>query len=339
MRKIIMCVLGSLVAFSPAKAAESSYVLDVGGIATALVKGQRVVGEIERTNPPPAFVPTNDFQRQIVTLTPEYARELLARLTGEELRVVASRSEAEINDILATAGSRIRIKFGPNDKFAVVSILNVGVQFKVPADVASKDEKTGVVSYFDINGKPAMRFTSGTHAIAMKQMEGTPHPVIVLTAQNGDLVILHRTDDRHAQLSAKEHFAKKLVKCAQSCPATDDFLGAIVPMTLVDTEVQEVGRLKGLEFAETNWYVSQAKQQVRFYLDPKGATVKTETVVVKGQRSMQKSTYYELSGGFYAVMYRPGMTVPYFSGWISPNDFKVPPTYTLPTGWKVTSKR
>lgn len=340
MRKILTSIVTAALTFSlatSASSAEKSYMLDVGGVATALTKGQEIIGKLEGMNPPPPFVPLNDFQRELVTLTAEYARELVAHLTGEELTVVASASETEINKILEKAGSRIRIKFGPDDKFAVVSVLNVGIKFTKPADIATKDEKTGKLTYFDIGGKPAMRFTNGNHAIAMKRMKDVNEPVIVLTAKNGDVLVLHRTDDRHVGPANKESFAQKLLACARDCQDATGYLGAIVPMTLVDTDA-DLGPLAGLAFAGTDWYVSQAKQQVRFYLDPNGATVKTETVIVFATRSVSaKPTYYRLDGSYFAVMYRPGMSVPYFSGWVSPEDFKVPPTYTLPADWTVAS--
>lgn len=318
-------------------AAEKSYMTDVGGISAALMKGQKIIGELEHMNPPPAFVTQNTSQRELVRVSAEYARELVAHLTGAEFTVVASANEGEINDLLKKAGSRIRIEFGPDDKFAVVSILNVGIKFEKPADIAKKDEKTGKVTYFDIAGKPAMRFTNGVHAIKMKQMDGDREPVIALTAKNGDLLVLHRTDDRHVGVANKEEHAMRLLACAMECKDSVGYLGAVVPMTLVDTDV-DISWLQKLAFAGTDWYVSQAKQQVRFYLDPNGATVKTETVIVFATRSVHSEpTYYRLNGGYYAVMYRPGMKVPYFSGWVSTADFNVPPTYTLPEGWHVTA--
>lgn len=332
----LVAFLGSESAFADSK----SYMLDVGGVATALIKGQEVIGKLENMDPGPALVPKNAFQKQLVTLSADYARELVAHLTGEELTVVASADEKEINDLLEKAGSRIRITFGPDDKFAVVSILSVGIKFVKPGDIATKDEKTQKVTYFDIGGKPAMRFTNGSHAIAMREMKGSREPVIVLESQNGDMLVLHRTDDRHdSGPAAKEGFAQNLLACAQDCPDMKGYLGAIVPLTLVDTDVN-LDDLKDLAFEGTDWYVSQAKQQVRFYLDPNGATVKTETVLVFGQRSVStKPTYYRLDGGYFAVMYRPGMTMPYFSGWVSPEDFNVPPTYTLPEGWVAASAK
>lgn len=328
MHKLIVTILAFLMA-TPAYAGDTtkSYAFDLGGIATALVKSQQVIGGQRGL---PALEPANDFQRAIVPLVPDYAGELTKFLTAIELKVFASFNPAEINGALKDAGSRLRVDFNPPDEFAVVSILNVAPQFVVPGEIGTKDEKTGQMTYFSVGSKhAAFRMKTSTHKITFRKVEGEPEPLIVLDTQNGDQALLLRSDQRPNVFTDKEAMAAKMFAARTAGKLVNHFTGAYLPMTSLEQEVN-ISDLEKLQYKGTRWEVSKALQQVRFLMDPNGVTVKTETVVVNTSRYLSVGpNYYSLDGSFYVVVLRPGMTKGYHSSFVGTDDFKVPESYKV----------
>lgn len=308
----------------PALAQEESYVLDVGGIAMALNESQRTIGR----DTLPALKPVNKFQQNLIPYVEQYNAEMRQHMKSEELNVFASFDPEKINAALKKAGSRLRVDFTPPREFGVVSILNVSPQFAVPGELGVKDSKTGNMTYFSIDGRPAFRMTVGEHQIDFKRLPGSSEPLIVLNAKNGDQILLWKSDRGAGDLHIKEGFAAAMLHAARNGDSVSGrYLGAVIPMVDLDQEV-DISQLKGLEYAGTDWYVSEAKQQIRFLMDPNGVTVKSETVIVNTGRSLSIGpSYYDLTGSFYAVVVRPGMSVPYFSGFIGTEDRKIPASY------------
>ena len=159
------------------------------------------------------------------------------------------------------------------------------------------------------------------HDIRVLRTEQGP-PIIVLTATNGDTLYLQRSDATTDRLELKEAFATALVLRAASAQDASNYTGAIMPFVSIDREVS-IDWLTQLKYAGTRYYVSQAKQQVRFKLTEKVAKVETETVVVNETRSSRPSgpVPYVLDDRFFAALVRKGETLPYFSAWIGQEDW------------------
>lgn len=299
--------------------AQEPYVLDFGGMVKAMA-------EIANFSKEPFYkwraVPGNTWQQDLLAIAPLVKQELLKI---PEMKGYASRHHKVLNDLLAKDGSKIQMPpWDPKTGYGAVALLHLAVKWPVPGIYAEKS-KSGQVTPVTVLERPAFKMNVGEHKIRIvSERDGAP--IAIITAENGDMLLLQRSDMRPKDGFYLYMEAGKIVTASQS--GTDDgrYIGAVIPMINLHVEVKEIGNMLGMQLGPD--VVMHALQDVRFYLDPNGALVKSATAVGMGRSiAAGRPTHLVFDGPFLAVVVRHGVDLPIFAGFITPSVFGAPPTW------------
>ena len=270
----------------------------------------------------PNWVAVNPIQENFLAYLPN-KDEQLSKLSGEELKTIASFDYKVINKFLADHKFDKQLEpFNSPGEFGVASILNVLIEW-------IHEGKTTTIMHNN-QEFPAVSMTGNDFEVL--QSNAYKEPILKLTAKNGDIVYMTIAEKSLESFELLE-FVQTLLKMPKN-EITKQYVEAIFPMVNLNHET-DISWLIGLGTSRLRdncfFNIAQAKQQTKFQMNEKGAHVQSAVAI-----SIKEMCYIEpkplktlvINKPFYLWIERPGANMPIFTSYIDPIDWKKPDTIT-----------
>jgi hypothetical protein len=275
-------------------------------IAAALVQAEDFIG------PTREWTPINEEQESFLS-TFYAARAELARFTDDELHAWASKDASELNGILEREGFAIRVPELGRDDFAVVSILDVLVEWLRKGDRAEIDRDG--ISY------PAVRLESFTVVTSPDH----PHPIAVLPTKSGDRLCMTVADQARKGFDLLR--AIEVIRRAQE-PSSARFGSLVFPMVDLDQEL-ELDWVVGMHTIDEGGrpvVVTYGAQQTKLRMNLKGAHVESAAALAMRVARMQPSVTFDLvvDRPFFCWIERDGVSQPILLAYVDEHEWKDP---------------
>ena len=289
-----------------------SEALDLLGIAKALAEATRHLG-----------APWDSWQAAEGAAR-DSQLELLRRLCAlerdaeriPEIRAWVRRTAEEINEILAAEGFNIRLSPWPDDgSFGVLSIFELLVEWLDVGDKVSVKAREGERSF------PGFRLDCDRHGPEFYDA-GFAEPVVVLPTRSEDRVCLHVTTEAAKGFALYERVAE-LKKGRVRRIHFDD---VSIPQVKLRLE-PDISWLQDLALPEAiappGFSIGQARQEVRFGMNERGAKAKTANLMAAlamGIPSPPK--HYIVDAPFLLWIERPKIETPLFVAYVTEDDWQ-----------------
>lgn len=317
-----------------------SKVFDAAGIAKAMHEACSFIG----ANPEAWLLPkmanqaTIGQQQTLLRLLPYFNAELPKI---PELKAWASTVAEDLNSILAKEGFNIRLDPWPKedeaDKFGVVSILDLAVKWieagdgtahvlSGPARRPNGDQEEVAIPY------DAFKLRRTANEIELFESEDQ-QPLIRIPTQSGDVVWLRVRPKPAEQFGLydavrAEHAARSQSPSARFRKVVDVTIPKIHLREQVDIDwmcgLTQYGTLVG---RPGRFFISQAKQEVRFAMNEIGARAKTATALgmIRATAFDDSIRHVVVDDDFLLWIERPGVNnIPIFVGYFEKDSWKDP---------------
>lgn len=263
-------------------------------------------------------------------------RNELTFFAPDEMKSIASRKIAEVNRFLKDNGFEIQLEENTDDDFAVASILKIALKWK--------KEGTKCEITHEGNEYPAVRMERQFRIYHVR----TAHPVVSIYTENGDILNMTIAKGKPREGFELVSYIRSLSRRIQSelCPlvlhktldglmysdhyftefkdVTFDYAGVVFPMVDLKQQV-DLSWLIGMGYPP-DARISQALQETHFKMNEKGAIAKS-AVAIAVKTECAAPTFkqpYIIDKPFYLWIERPGMSMPLFTAYITPADWKAP---------------
>lgn len=255
---------------------------------------------------------TTDSRQSLVLPTPNLRLD-----TIKEIVTKASRSVEELNAFLREHGFSIELDAfeGPKD-FGVVSILNLLVEWFSPGKE---------VPIMGVDGKTysGVQLKRSEHGVRFFHHPRWPGPIVQIHTLSGDLVYLSPISE--SQVPDMATIRSNLPSYDNLARRIDGYSDVQFPMVNLNQEV-DISWLKGLNTVDQDnlpAVITQALQQTRFRMNQFGA--RAESAVAVGVASgFSIPNSFIINSSFAVWITRPGIEIPLFFGYITPEDWKDP---------------
>lgn len=210
------------------------------------------------------------------------------------------------------------IDWTAKDSYLFYAMLKKDFQFTTPFDKleASTFAGNGKVNYFGINAKSEHKLRKNVDVLFYNSEED--YAIKLLTKQNEE-VILYKTkkDESFENLYAYITQQEKNTEFGN-----EDKLS--IPDIKIDKTI-EYPELCGKKIKGTNKVISQAIQTIKFNMDNKGGSLKSEAALVTMRMSAnhQKAKHYNFNDEFVIFLKEAKSDLPYFAGRIEDLEFLV----------------
>ena len=282
---------------------------------------------LETKFPQEKFVitPNNDRQNQYMNLS--FQPEDLIRFSTSELKSKASAVISEVNEWLKENGYSIQLtETSTTDSFAVASILEINTEWQQEGIETTLRGQS--VDYKAFSLKLKNENTSIYGSIEDPNfntfcIEDYANPVIFFTAKNYDLIYLLEADQTKELKNPTEMY-RFIGKSVSKHSKVYNINKLVLPE--LDLNVKpDISWIHKMNFVSNNnqYFIDEAKQQIKFKMDKVGAEVKTATTMrcMSGSLMPASKTWY-FDKPFYIWLCRPGTHQPYFSGYIDLESFQ-----------------
>ena len=256
---------------------------------------------------------TNELQRQFLGdfyFAPGALAEL-ARIP--ELSAIASRDASEINAWLAERKFNITLDPFPPHGFGTASMLDVAVQWLTAGIVREVRLMTGGVV-------PGVVLKEGVSVFHSRRLGA----VARIETKNGDTVGISRQVDVPTGLHLADYVR---ARASDDVRRISDYEGVHFPMVDLDQQ-PDISWLVNMETLGDDgfpYFVAQALQQTKFKMNQFGARVKSAAAIGVYRSSVQRSKPpLVIDGPFLVWIERPGLSRPFFVGFITDEDMKDP---------------
>jgi len=246
----------------------------------------------------------NDFQKEF--LEKFFPKDSESQyFTPEELESIASTSAEEINSFLKERGFDLELGPIPPYGFGTAGVMRVLVKWK----------KAGTkIKIFNKNRKeyPAAKLEN----IAIYEVKGWPNLVAEIECENKDKVYLTKAEKDYSgfwflpeQLLEENNFLRK------------GFYEIKFPFVDLNQMV-DISFLQNMAL-ENQFQIEKAIQQTKFRMNHLGAKAES-AAAFKYLRCCSQSPSLIFNEPFLIWMTRPGLSMPYFVGYITEDDWKDP---------------
>ncbi|HVQ44451.1 MAG TPA: hypothetical protein VMT30_05800 [Candidatus Saccharimonadia bacterium] len=289
-------------------------------IAGCLEAAQPVTGR-------PLSESVNAMQNHLLGTLPPYVNEL--PFLEQFVQAFAALTAEEINNQLAAAGfSDLQLPaWEPgNSEFGMAGVLNVQIDWLSPATRRSLLVAGASYPAFQLKG-------SGQNCLVVPVAGG--EPVVRVPGQNNLELRLQVVRSAPSSVFDLMEEGRRLVNFEIDPPVDSSYQGAVVPMVKLQ-EYPDVAWLEGLRTTSVGgeyWEVAQAAQRVRFGMNEYGARAMEVTTMGALLGGRSDDNYYEVDGPFLVTIHEPGMPVPIFAAYVTPNDWRSPGNLGAMTSW------
>lgn len=223
-----------------------------------------------------------------------------------ELEGRASTDIAAINNWLRERGFTIQLPLTSDPlAFGVAAISDLTVQWSRPGTAQSYYGHAG----FHLDG-----------GVQSFDSAAAPYPILQIATASGDVVTIHeqgRDPVGWKGLLEAVALTQTLVSTAEKPTET----ALLAPMVHLD-QTPDVSWLRGLRTAD--FYVAQAVMQTRFGMNQLGARAMEATGMIMMRGIRQHLSQYTVTRPFLIYITRPGVPVPIFQAYITPEDWRDP---------------
>jgi hypothetical protein len=261
--------------------------------------------------------PANHAQANFIRYLPKKEKRL-KYLSDQELKTIASQDYTVINKFLKDNGFTIQLEpFIGSESFGVASILDILVEWT----------HEGVPTTLTSNNKEYPAVLMEKNCFEVLQCSTYEHPILKLTAKNGDAVYMTIAQDKsYVALHGLYLFdyidgLSKLPKTS----VTSQYSQACFPMVDLDqkTDLSWLLRLGSLRITDNQVFqITQALQQTKFKMNEKGARAQSAVAIAFEKSCNQKKL--SIDQPFYLWIERPGMKLPLFTACIDSTEWKTP---------------
>ncbi len=216
------------------------------------------------------------------------------------------------------------IDWNAKDSYLFYSMLVKNFTFKNPFDIlpAHKFNNSGEnVKYFGINeqSEPALK----DNVTVLFYNSPDDYAVKLNTNENED-VILYRHDNNKKYAYSLDIFNYVIKKSSLETFKSKDSL--LIPEIVVD-KIISYDELCNKQIEGTNYEISQALQTIKFKLDNKGGSLKSEAVIGLMKTSLdieeEQGRNFNFDKPFLLFLVESGKDKPYFSMWVKDTEFLV----------------
>ncbi|MDP3725244.1 MAG: hypothetical protein Q8R20_02100 [Nanoarchaeota archaeon] len=246
---------------------------------------------------------------------------MLALLAGRkdldrvETHSIVSATASRVNDFFAKQGYELRIRDLGRDELAV------GATFAAELEWLQE----GLETHIEIGGKKykAIDVSAGVRVLGFSGRE-----VVEIQTRNGDVVYVTKVLDRDAEGLAKIEtgtfdtnlFVNSYIDVPADARRRLGYKAVVLPEVRQLDTTFDLKALTGLMINDrdgTQWRITEAVQQIKFWLDRNGCGVKSAAAAIM---SKGISSTYVVDGPFIIWARRPGVELPIFAGIIYPDE-------------------
>ncbi len=240
----------------------------------------------------------------------------LRQIGDMKIAALACPTAEEINAFMASVGSSIRLQPwapGPG-RFGMAGHLDLSVLWRNPGEQFEEEV---------LGKKRAVFLMDDDTGAAVLNASGYDHPVVMLPTQNGYDAFM--TVCRKAIPS--EHVfgeAMRLASAARGARVHHDYEGAIIPCVSLDF-MPDISWMVDfcVEGGTAGYSIAAAKQQIRFYMNHKGARVLEDTAMEATLGGSFRQPYF-LNDEFLLVIHKKGEPMPVVMLRVMEPDMKDP---------------
>jgi hypothetical protein len=264
-----------------------------------------------------SWQPLNDQQRIFL----ERFIENNGDLSGiPEMKTRASYSAEEINAFLRDNGFTITFSEFAEGEFGVASLMKMLVEWLQPG------RKGSFTSTFDGKAYPCvfLRQDAEPTFYQLTLADGIPANIVRIPTKSGDSICMMPVGSRKMARVDLTGVVQDIVHTAEPC---DDFEGVIFPMVDLDETkgLDWLAGVKTINEAGQPFVVTQAIQQSRLKMNHKGAKMESAMAMRIGTTSMRfPKPPFVIDEPFLFWAERGGLALPYFTAYVSPENWKDP---------------
>ena len=219
----------------------------------------------------------------------------------------------EKSDILDT------INWGAKNSYLFYAMLKKDFNFTTPFDMLKSAPFAGSeanVKYFGVNKESDRKLRKNVHVLFYKSPD---EYAVKLTTKEKEDVILYRTDKKD---SFEDLYAYVVQQDASERFTKDDSL--MVPNFKIDKTIS-YDELCGKKIKGTNMVITQALQSIKFNMDNKGGTLKSEAALAIMRMSLapEIGRKYHFDKEFVMFLQEEGKDKPYFAVRVDNIEFLV----------------
>jgi hypothetical protein len=307
----------------------TSTTFDLAGIVKALVAATEWVhGNLRGWQPVPQPDKTD---RQLELLRRLEAISVdLARIP--ELKAWAAMSADELNAILKREGFEIQLTRWPIDgrNFGVVAILDVTVEWIEAGDGTKQIRHRTAGGQHDhaTPAYPAFELSAYQNRLELLAVSGSDQPLIRIPTKSGDVVCIHVTPDAGLDTFGLYDAVTRISAAAKPDPDTyGEVLDVTIPKVKLRQQV-DISWMEGMHIGRTtpqgdpdHFDLQEAKQEVRFVMNERGARAKTATAMAARSLSVGNPLLHvRIDNDFLLWIERPGVATPVFVGYFAKDD-------------------
>lgn len=282
------------------------------GVPYAIAAGLRAGEGFVKAKTP--WTAVNDEQRRFLAqfFTADVQREAA---NIPEIVSIAARTADAINRFLREQGFSIALDpFTGDDPFGVASVLNAAISWTKVGEITSIG--VGAMEY------PAVRLSGDDNQLDFYRAAGHAHPIVRVATRTGDRVFMTVAGLGYSDLERVTQ-ARELSRMRE---VVDDYDGLVFPMVNLSHQ-PDISWLKGMFAVGEDGRlaaISQAVQETRFRMNEHGARVESAAAIGVMRGMSRPRNDLVINEPFLLWIERDGLSLPLFTAYITPEDWKNP---------------